>query len=389
MAHAKGSNFRLVGGWETDFNTLPDAPRTALVLPVNSCGLKADQPLRQPGTMTGRRDPAEPYAGFVACSGDITVPLEAASIGFFLKGLLGAPTTAQAAAKNIDSGSAVDLGSGLVGIPAAAHGIADGVTVTIAGTTNYNGDHVLHASTTANQLVITATFVSESFSGATARPKLYTHVFKVQDEQPSFWLEKQFPDVSLNEVFTGDKVSKFGFSVGGDGELVVQIGVEACNALEMLADSVASNAGSLAMARFLFDGAYLYEAGALFGRCTEFSGDIATNLDTDVYPLGNGAMRGALPEGTMGIGGRMKTMFTDAAILEKGRAHTETSLKLRFARAIESLELEFQEAQYSRTSVPVNTPKGLYAEVDWQAYYGKGAANSAMVATLINQVASY
>jgi len=60
----------------------------------------------------------------------------------------------------LDSGVAVDKGGGEVGLPFTGHNFISGQLVTIAGTTNYNDNYTL-ASVTANEIVITETFVTE------------------------------------------------------------------------------------------------------------------------------------------------------------------------------------------------------------------------------------
>jgi hypothetical protein len=65
----------------------------------------------------------------------------------------------------IDNAGAVDKGSGLVGIPVTGHAFIAGNEVTIAGTTNYNGVEDIVSQTT-NEIVITASFVSETFGGS-------------------------------------------------------------------------------------------------------------------------------------------------------------------------------------------------------------------------------
>jgi hypothetical protein len=64
----------------------------------------------------------------------------------------------------LDNAAAVDKGSGLVGIPITAHTFSANDTTTIAGTTNYDGTYTI-VSETANEIVITATYVSETFAG--------------------------------------------------------------------------------------------------------------------------------------------------------------------------------------------------------------------------------
>lgn len=67
---------------------------------------------------------------------------------------------------NLDVGPAVDKGAGLVGLPSTGHGFVAGQVVRIIGTTNYDGENfTLDATTSVNELVITATYVAETFAG--------------------------------------------------------------------------------------------------------------------------------------------------------------------------------------------------------------------------------
>jgi len=60
----------------------------------------------------------------------------------------------------------VDKTGGKVGIPAVAHGQEVGDEVLIYGSTNYDGVHILDASTTADEMVFTAVYVAETFSAS-------------------------------------------------------------------------------------------------------------------------------------------------------------------------------------------------------------------------------
>ena len=65
----------------------------------------------------------------------------------------------------INNAAAVDKGGGLVGIPLTAQPFSTGDAVTIANTTNYNGNFTVDATSSANEVVITATFNAETFDG--------------------------------------------------------------------------------------------------------------------------------------------------------------------------------------------------------------------------------
>ena len=67
---------------------------------------------------------------------------------------------------DIDNVAAVDKTGGKVGLPATGHKLPAGVQVTLAGTTNYEGVHTVDEDTTADEIVIVATFSAEAFTGA-------------------------------------------------------------------------------------------------------------------------------------------------------------------------------------------------------------------------------
>lgn len=69
----------------------------------------------------------------------------------------------------LDAAAATDEGSGKVGIPLANNYFSAGEQVTFAGTTNYNGTYTLQAGTTSSKLVITETYVAETFDGVDDR----------------------------------------------------------------------------------------------------------------------------------------------------------------------------------------------------------------------------
>ena len=68
---------------------------------------------------------------------------------------------------NIDNAAAVDKGGGLVGIPITGHDFVVDDNTTLAGTVNYDATYTI-ISQTANEIVITATFVAETFVGGGA-----------------------------------------------------------------------------------------------------------------------------------------------------------------------------------------------------------------------------
>jgi|GEM_PF-4119131 hypothetical protein len=74
------------------------------------------------------------------------------------------PKWQPAVSDTIDNAAAVDKGGGEVGLPITGHAFLAEQVVVIAGTTNYDGAYAINSKTT-NEIVITATYVAETFAG--------------------------------------------------------------------------------------------------------------------------------------------------------------------------------------------------------------------------------
>lgn len=62
-------------------------------------------------------------------------------------------------------GVAVDKGAGKVGIPCVAHGQVSGGSIRIERSVSYNNDFMVDVTTSVDELVITATYAAETFTG--------------------------------------------------------------------------------------------------------------------------------------------------------------------------------------------------------------------------------
>ena len=106
-------------------------------------------------------------------------------------------------ADTIDNAAAVDKSGGLVGIPITGHAFSADDPVTIADTTNYDGVYKIVSQTT-NEIVITATYVAETFGGTeTAKTYLASNwvVAAGSDGEPD--LGVSYPVAADTMHFTG------------------------------------------------------------------------------------------------------------------------------------------------------------------------------------------
>ena len=93
----------------------------------------------------------------------ITIPIDDTTNGTITP----APIVAlPAAGFLIDNAAAVNVGGGVVGIPVTGQPFAVGESITITNTVKYDAVYIVLASSTANQVDITAAYVAEVFDGA-------------------------------------------------------------------------------------------------------------------------------------------------------------------------------------------------------------------------------
>lgn len=91
----------------------------------------------------------------------------------------------------LDAAAAVDNGDGTVNITITGHDFEGGDLVYLEGTTNYDGTWTAHANTTTDTLVITTTYVAETFAGTEVAGvrdfEFYTTDSVKSFDEDSFW----------------------------------------------------------------------------------------------------------------------------------------------------------------------------------------------------------
>ena len=97
MARAQGARAQMALAFETTYGTPPVSGFTRM--PFASTTLGAEQPLLASELLGYGRDPLAPTKDAVTADGNIVIPIDAASIGFWLKAAFGAPTTAGTTSK--------------------------------------------------------------------------------------------------------------------------------------------------------------------------------------------------------------------------------------------------------------------------------------------------
>lgn len=316
MAQARGYKGQVVIDFETTFGTDP-ASVNGLGMPINSWDVKASRSLNTAQTITGTRNPVQPFQGNTTVEGNAVVPVDLIAFGWWLKAMFGAPTT---------------TGTGP-----------------------------------------------------------YTHKFKIGDTQPSLVAEKVF-DFATSKSYikqNGIKVSSLEITFGGDGELIATLGIVGAKEAAPSETAYDSTVTAVSLNRVNNFQAAILEGGSSIATITDLTIRVDFGLDTETRAIGGGGVLGDIPEGIVAVSGSLTALYTDNTLLAKASAITESSIAVTMTNSTHSLKLEVPELFYQWNTPGITGPQGVRQEMEFQGFYNNGTDASAIVATLINAVASY
>lgn len=216
----------------------------------------------------------------------------------------------------------------------------------------------------------------------------YTHVFKGAKRQPSLMLEQQYPDIPAYEMYNGCKVSNFAFTYGGDKELMANIYIIGAKRT-ISTVPFTSSLNTLPLLKFSNFQGSVEEDGVELAIVTEASLHVDFGLNSNTYSIGGNGCRTDLPEGLLQVSGNIKAFFADIELLNKAVNNTKSSLTFKFTSGTHSLQFLMEEVIFQQTSPGIESDKGIYINLPFKAFYESGSGGSAIVATLINEYASY
>ena len=311
----RGSQTAIVIDYETTYGSDPGSP-AGIQVPFISESITANRAQNTSEVIDGRRDPKRPFVGNTEVSGDITVPVDKRYFGYWLKALLGAPTTT---------------------------GVGP-----------------------------------------------YTHVYKVDNTncQPSMVLEKNFKDVTQYFKYNGMKVGSMSLAIGGDGEMVATFSMLGSTLTES-GSAYDATPTTHTYEQFRQLDVALNEGGSASAEFTELNIDINANLDGDVFTIGGAGTRSSLPEGRYEMGGSGTLLFDNMTMYNKSKNSTESSIEVIATRDTETLTIDFNEVEYAMNSPQITGNEGVLLNLDFQAFYDNDAGDSAVIITLVNDIASY
>jgi hypothetical protein len=216
----------------------------------------------------------------------------------------------------------------------------------------------------------------------------YVHTYKVPTAVPSMLLEAGFLDIPYYLKFNGCKVNSMSIDFGQDAELVANLDLMAAKETGSSSPFDASVAMQT-FTRFTMKQLAIEEGGSSAICIGTGNISIKNNLDGSSYCINGGGVRGDLPEGVVEVSGNIKAIFSSATLYAKAVASTESSLKLTATNGSNVLEFLVPELHYKQSGIPIETPGGIWVELNFLGYYENNADSTAFKVTLTNTLSTY
>ncbi len=228
-----------------------------------------------------------------------------------------------------------------------------------------------------------------------AKPK-FRHKYTIDPVESliSATLARGFQDLSPEvwQYFTGCKINTWGIEIGGDGELLLTLGIIGADRVKSntpFDDPPSPSRLQPPLDRFEQFDASAEEGGSAVEVLTAFSINVNNNLDTDTFTIGGGGTRRALPEGIANVGGSISALFEDETILTKAQDNITSSLRAIFTQAGNELNIFLPELKYQSNDPAIPGPAGVSIDLEYQAFFSTNPDSSGIVVELLNDQPAY
>lgn len=172
--------------------------------------------------------------------------------------------------------------------------------------------------------------------------------------------------------YAGCRLSKGKFTFKPDGLIDAAYDLVGSSFDWAQTTTISATPGDFGHSGFSMFTAALLEGGASSTVVQQVDLTLDNQLDTSLYTIGGGGVRGALPEGFFATNGMVTALFQDMSILNKALAGTDSSLTLTFTNGTgdgsagnDYLQFNIPHLQYELAAPPIDGPKGLMAKLNF------------------------
>jgi len=416
VSRSQGANTFLHFKEETVYGTKPTGNWHKL--PFFKSDMGAEQPLIQNNLLGQGREPQDSNLDVVTNEGGFGIPADVRNLGYWLKMLMGAPTTVQVAATGTILFPAQPLANDTITINGTVFTyvaaspttfqilIGADLSATLANTTtklngsaDVNVTPATYSDDTVDTLIITHDTLGSAgnaftlaadaatVSGATLTGGGYRHTFKSGSATlPSFSAEIAHINVPNYRVNVGGVLDTMQFTFARSGTPEIQVGAIARNE-ETFATSQAGTPDSKTLTllnqfngQIKLDGAQATVTGGGFTYANTLE-----KVD-NIEPLG---LIAAADPTQIKINGNIDVRFKDTVLLDKAAAGTPVALEYNYTKLLhERVVWTFPRVILPKPKVSVDGPVGVQVSFGWEAAFDSASAISGKC-ELYNDVASY
>jgi hypothetical protein len=388
MALGFGANARMIAAFESTYGTVPTTGYHTLAFSRHA--LSARQNLLDSDLLGGGRDPDPAVLGAVTADGDIAVPCDARQIGFWLKGMLGNPTTTVGttiAGINVTAG-----GTGFTSAPTVTFtgggGTGAAATAVVSGG-NVVGINVTNAGT-GYTTAPTIGFTGGGGTGATATAVLgRTHTFVSGGATiPGLSIQAINSDIPLRRTHFGTRIDRFSLPFQRDGVTTATLSLVAQGERTDATDNQTASLTNYVARRFgSFQGSIKRDGTAL-GRVVSADFAYSNGIDRVETIRADGLIdEAAVSRGS--VRGTLTTRVADSTLFDLATAGTSFELEVGYVLNNEfSVLFTSHETLLSRPALSIEGPQGIQAAFEYQGAKDP-VLNKMLTVVLKNDIASY
>lgn len=422
MPRAQGANALMNLAYEATYGTVPASGAGWYRVPFRSHELGETQNLLENDLLGLGRDAQAPVFDVIDNVGKVSVPVDLRNIGFWLKGLLGSPTTTtgQAASGTLTfaaqpavnstvtiagqavtfvttgaSGNQVNIGVNVAATVTALQAFLAGVSTGALSTQTYTaaGNVLTVTSKTAGTPGNSVTLAASASSNAVASAATLLGGSNVQSFSsgaialPSLSVEIGNPDLAIPVYAAnyGVLVDKMTIKMQRSGLLSADLDLIAQGETIASIPAAGVSPTALAMQRFAMFTSYVNLNGTPIGSLVDAEFTYANNLAKVEVVRSDGRIDGADP-GIVTMDGTLKVRFKDQTLLNY--AQSETAAQLNFGWSLgtgRSLDFQINGAYFPKAKRPISGPGGIEVSFPIKA----GGSGQTLAVTLNNDVAGY
>jgi hypothetical protein len=208
-----------------------------------------------------------------------------------------------------------------------------------------------------------------------------TNVLKPGNTLTSYTIEEGFNDIAQYQIVTGARINSMSITVSPDSLVIAEFGFMGAGASALSGTPLdATPTAVTAKNSFFHEGGTFTEGGSTIATLSNISLEITNNMAGN-YGLGSTSYR-SFSDGKFAVTGEVTAYFESAALYNKFRNSTATSLEFTLVAGAESLKFEMSNLVYTGGNFDTGAEGPVTTTLQFTALYdGTDAASIVITRT--------